>query len=216
MSSKNKSQSLHVLLPLGQMSDKERADTGTTIGTMAPSSPIYTQSTHVQAAVADVVSLTAALKSADASVTHDEAQLALSRGGRDTVRTKLDRSLGVYTSLAENLATTVDEAAALGLTARIGRAAPAPLAPPDGVIVKLGTKHGQFRVSAKTSLRTGHYGAQISADPVGPLTWQDLTGGGKSRLITGHASGSLVWVRFRLLRGQQASDWCTPVPVTVP
>jgi len=216
MTTKSKSQNLHVILPLGQMSDKERADLGTTVGNMAPSSPLYAQHPQLQPAVSDVASLSTALKADDASVVHDEAQLASSREGRDTTRTKFDRAMWVFTSLVENLALTVDQAAQLGLTARVGKAPPAPLAPPEGVIVKLGRKHGQFRASVKTTQKNGRFGAQISTDPVGPTTWQELPGAGRSRLIGGHPSGTLVWVRFRALRGQQQSDWCAPVPVTVP
>ena len=87
---------------------------------------------------------------------------------------------------------------------------------PDTVIVKLGKKHGQFIVSAKTSLRHGKFGAQLSTDPVGPATWLDLPGNGKQRIVKGHASGALLWVRFRTLRGSNQSDWCAPVSVTVP
>jgi len=216
MATKTKKDSLHVHMPLATFSDKSRVDLTGTIGNIAPASPIYTQNPHVQAVVADVVSLGTALKTSDSSVVDDEAKLAVSKGVRDTTRTKLDSKLALYASLIENLATTVDEAAAMGLPARIGKAPPAPLAPPDGVIVKLGKKHGQFRVSAKTSLKNGRFAAEISADPIGAATWQPLLGAGKSRLVMGHPSGTLLWVRFRILRGQSASDWCAPVPVTVP
>ncbi len=170
----------------------------------------------MQAAVTEIAGLSTSLKSADAQVTHDEAQLLLSKGVRDTTRTKFDRSMVVFATMVENTATTVDQAASVGLVGRIGKAAPAPLEPPDAVIVKLGTKHGQFRVAVNTSTPGGKFGAQISTDPIGPATWVDLPGAGRTRLITGHASGSLVWVRFRRLRGQVPSDWCAPVPVTVP
>jgi hypothetical protein len=116
----------------------------------------------------------------------------------------------------ESLATTVEQATALGVVGRIGKPTSAPLAAPEGVIVTLGRKHGQFRVSAKSSIRGERFGAQVSIEPIGPATWQDVPGTGKARLITGHATGSLVWVRFRAVRGQEQSDWCTPVPVTVP
>jgi len=50
----------------------------------------------------------------------------------------------------------------------------------------------------------GHskFGAQVSVDPIGPTTWQDLASTGKRRTVTGHPSGTLVWVRFRTVRGQ--------------
>jgi hypothetical protein len=153
----------------------------------------------------------------DSSVGGFETQLALSKEVRATTQNQYDKAIGVLVSLAESEAKTPDEAASLGfINARVGGGTPSPLTPPDGVIVKLGKKHGQFRASAKSPLTHGRFGAQLSTDPVGPATWQDLTGSGKTRLVTGHASGTLVWVRFRTLRGNTASDWCAPVPVTVP
>ena len=149
-------------------------------------------------------------------MTQNEATLFLSKEVLDQTRAKLDRSLGVVTSIVENLATTADQAAALGFTARLGKAAPGPLAPPEGVVVVLGKTHGQFRASAKTTKKGARFGAQVSSDPIGPATWVDLPGNGKRRLVTGHASGTIVWIRFRTERSQHQSDWCTPVSVTVP
>jgi hypothetical protein len=89
------------------------------------------------------------------------------------------------------------------------------LNPPTGVAIHLGRKHGQFRASAVYTGRA-KYAAQVSTDPIGPATWQDLSGNGKERTVTGHPSGSLVWIRFRTIAKIAQSDWCTPVAVTVP
>jgi len=213
---RTKIQNLHIALALAVMTDKERVDLCATMGQLAPSCSLYTQNPHLQAAVTESVSLGTSLHTVSGTVTQNEATLILSKEVLDQTRAKLDRSLGVVTSMIENLATTTDQAAAMGFTAKLGKATPAPLAPPDGVIVVLGKKHGQFRVSAKSTRVGGHYGAQLSTDPIGPTTWVELPGNGKRRLVTGHPSGSIVWIRFRTERGQNQSDWCAPVSVTVP
>jgi hypothetical protein len=56
------------------------------------------------------------------------------------------------------------------------------------------------------------FDAQSSPDGT---TWTDLPGTGKTRDLTGK-SGTFVWVRFALLRGQQQSPWSAPVQVTFP
>jgi hypothetical protein len=211
-----KIQNLHIALALGQMTDKERVDLCTTMGQLAPTSPLYAQNPHLQAAVTEAVSLGTSFHTAEGTVTQNYATLVLSKEVLDQTRAKLDRSLGVVSSMLENLATTVEQAATVGFTARLGKAVPGPLVPPDGIIIVLGKKHGQFRASAKSSRKSDRFGAQVSTDPIGPATWQDLPGNGKRRLVTGHPSGSVVWVRFRTERGQNQSDWCAPVSVTVP
>jgi hypothetical protein len=116
----------------------------------------------------------------------------------------------------EAKATKVTDANAVGFNARLGRAPVVPLIAPETVLIILGKKHGQFTASAKTSLKHTRFGAQIGTDPTNLATFQDLPGTGKRRIVKGHASGTVLWVRFRALRGSSQSDWCTPVSVTVP
>ena len=214
MSRSKKKNTLHVILADGR-TDKERIDSATGITQMAPQSALYTQNSQIKAAVDNVGTLTGDLKTQADTANGLQKQLDEAKGTLDTTRTKHGRAMGFFRVLAENTATTLDQLASLGLVGRIGAAPPAPITPPTGVKISLGTVHGQFRASAVSA--TGKkFGAQISPDPIGPATWIDLPGTGKRRIITGHPSGSLVWVRFRLLRGQGASDWCAAVPVTVP
>ena len=55
----------------------------------------------------------------------------------------------------------------------------------------------------------------MSANPITATSWEGLTGGGKSRKLTG-ASGTQVWVQMALTRGQLQSAWSTPVLITFP
>ncbi len=205
---------LHVLLADGR-TDKERIDTANGIIKLAPQSAVYAQHPEVHAAVDALTPIVADLKSQGDLALGLQLQLDAVKGGIDATRTKYGHALGVLRTTLEGAATTIEEVTSLGLTGRIGGATPAPLVPPTGVRIALGKKHGQFRASAESTFK-GKFGAEVSSDPIGPATWVDVTGTGKRRLITGHASGTLVWVRFRIVAGQRASDWCTPVPVTVP
>ena len=133
---------LHVILSLSTLGDKGRADLATTIKTMAPTSTLYTQTPAIQTAVTECTGNGSFLSAADSEVTNDEAKLALSKQKRDNFRTTFDKSVVVLKSLVEHHGTTVEEAASLGFIAQIGKTPPAPLVPPNGVIVKLGKKHG--------------------------------------------------------------------------
>ena len=62
----------------------------------------------------------------------------------------------------------------------------------------------------------GRFVAEMSLDAGGPSTWSSLPGTGKSRALSGYASGTKVWVRFAAVRYGMQSDWCTPVLVTIP
>ena len=212
---KSNKTSLHIILALTKLDDKGRIDLATNLKTMAPTSALYTQNPAIQAAVTECTGNGALLGAIDAEVTNDEAKLALSKEKRENLRAAFDKSAIVVKSLVEHHGTTVEEAASLGFISQIGKTPPAPLATPNGVTVKLGKKHGQFRVSADTPGH-GKFGAQISPNPIGPGTWQDLPGTGKTHLVTGYASGTELWVRFRSVSSKAVSDFCTPVLVTVP
>ena len=213
MSKKKNTNTIRALLADGR-NDKERIDTMTGITKMAPNSALYNQNAAVHAAVDASSGFANQLKAQGETETGLQTQLDDVKQSIDTTRVKYGRSIGVLRASLEAAAATVDELTALGVTGQIGATPPAPLTPPTGVKVALGKIHGQFHASAVSTHKK--FGAQVSSEPVGPTTWVDLNGTGKRRLISGHPSGSLLWVRFRSLRGQAASEWCAPVSVTVP
>jgi hypothetical protein len=198
------------------LSDPEIVLLGANIAKMAPTSALYTNNPGMQPLVTDIGSQNVVLGNMAAAIAKAEADLVTMKETRDTTRDQLEKDIVGLRGFVEAKAATVADANAVGFNARSGKAPDAPLAVPDGIIVHLGKKHGQFMVSAKTSLKRGKFGAQLSADPIGPATWQDMLGTAKRRIVTGHASGTVVWVRFRTLRGASASDWCAPVSVVVP
>jgi hypothetical protein len=207
---------VHVLLTLGDLSDPEIVSLGANIAKMAPTSALFQQNPGMQPLVTDIGSQNVVLGNMAAAIAKAEADLVTMKETRDTTRDQLEKDIVGLRGFVEAKAATVADANAIGFNARSGKSPITPLASPDGVVVRLGKKHGQFIATAKTSLKRGKFGAQLSADPIGPATWGDLPGSGKRRIVTGHASGTVVWVRFRTLRGGSASDWCAPVSVVVP
>ncbi len=213
--SKSKKAGARVNFAASKMSDKACVDATNVMAAQAPTSPLYTQHLAVKTAVDAAVLSGNDLAKCDAEVVTCRAAL-------DTAEEALTLSRGKYILAAGVLRTTVEatnpsvaDMATLGLSGRVGTVSAGPLTPPSGITIALGTKRGQFRATAVASGRPS-LNAQASADPIGAATWQELPGTGKRRTVTGHASGALVWVRFRIVRGEKTSDWCTPVPVTVP
>jgi hypothetical protein len=207
---------VHVLLTLQDYTDSQLTALGQSIVKLAPQSQLYQQVPGLQPIVGKIGQQYGMLDGANVAIVKAEAELVGLRETRDVARDQLEKSMTGLRGLVESNAVTVSDANALGLDARIGRPPITPLLPPETVIVRLGKKHGQFIVSAKSSLRQAKFGAQLSTDPIGPATWQDLPGSGKQRTVKGHASGTVLWVRFRTLRGAVQSDWCAPVSVVVP
>jgi hypothetical protein len=206
---------VHVVLRLEDYTDAQLTALGQSIVQLAPQSPLY-QVPGLPAVVGRLDQQNTTLNGANAAIVKALAELVAMKETRDVARDQLEKCLVGLRGLVESNAVTVADANAIGLDARIGRPPAAPLVPPETVIVLLGKKHGQFTVSAKSNLRHAQFGAQLSTDPIGPATWQDLPGHGKRRVVNGHASGTLLWVRFRTLRGREQSDWCAPVSVVVP
>ena len=206
---------LHLVLNMASFTDKALADFGDHVGKLAATSVFAAQHPAVQAAIAGFVASAATLRTAATDVDHDEGVLALSRKARDVARIAAEKQFTSVRGAVEQSTSAIADAASVGLNARIGGPPKAPLAAPDGITVKLGKKHGQFRVIGESHLRAS-WEVATSSDPIGPATWITVEGSGKTRIITGHPSGALVWVRMRLVRGATASDWCAPVPVTVP
>ena len=89
-----------------------------------------------------------------------------------------------------------------------------PPSPPEALLVKTGKQHGKATVSVAAKGYQGSFAAQVSPDPIG--TWTALPGRGKSRKLSGYATGTKLWVQFASVRRGVQSAWCTPVLVTIP
>jgi len=215
MSAPKKPAPLRVTFNNADLTDPERVNLAGAVGVAAPISALYNQHPAVKAALDAFIAAGVSLGGATTVVRDLEQKLGVAKETVDLSRTLFGQASTVARTTVETTATTLEEVASVGLTGRFGRAPAKAIAPPTGVAIHLGKKHGQFRASAVYTGRA-KYGAQVSTDPVGPATWQDLPGSGKERTVMGHPSGTLVWVRFRTLGKNSASEWCTPVAVTVP
>jgi hypothetical protein len=204
---------IRIALNLSAMTDAEILQLVVAIAAVAPQSALISVAA-IAASVAAVATKGAAFKAYDEAVTADEEKTRIDKAGKLGSRGALESELTSLAGLVGNNAKTPADVASMALTVAASRVvATAPPATPETVNVVVPKKvRGRAKVSVPS---TGRFVAQGSADPIGPATWYDLPGTGKSRTLTG-ASGTKIWVRFARVRGQLQSDWSTPVLVTLP
>jgi hypothetical protein len=170
----------------------------------------------VKEAVAQVGTTHDAYKAARLETSAIQAKVALALENELAAKGASNQSILLLKGLTEENATTADELISTGYAARGPRAA-VELAPPPSLDVYMGKKgYGKLRISAHYPTKARRVcAAQWSADPYDDASWQNLPGTGKSRKLSGK-SGTSIWVRMALIRGQQQSEWSTPVRVTFP
>jgi hypothetical protein len=210
-------QRFHIELDLRELDDEDRYNLVTGILAVAPQSALAVRVAAFPATLASLAAQAAALKADNATVAGLAKQLAAEMSARDTTRVALDNTILTTRTLVETNAVDATDIAGSGFKQRDTRAPRLPLLPPASIDVKLGRIHGRFRVSAhETGTTRRHYAVEICLDPIGPNAWMSLPGDGKARTVTGYPSGTRVWIRYAMTRGQAQSDWSTPVLVTVP
>jgi hypothetical protein len=207
---------IRVVLDLGQLDDKGRADLLAAILQLGPQSALYLNNPAIHDGVTNLTKLGGVLKNAQDVVSAGEAQLKADKGTLEVTRQAFDKSLVFLKNLVENDASTEGDVLGMGFKARVGKGARTPLVPPQGVVVKPSKVHGKFTVSAQDSGPQRHYVAEISPDPMSASSFTVLPGNGKARVVTGYPTGTRLWVRFAAVLGREQSDWCTPVPIIVP
>ena len=183
---------------------------------LAPQSLLYTNP-MVQQAVATLAATFGTLKTASTTSAASAKQHKIDAAAEAAALGDNDRALLLVKSLTENGAKSADDIKSMAFVPLVGRPLAPPMVPPDSIDVTMGKKgHGKVKVAAhELGTTKRRYAAEMSPDPIGPATWAPLPGTGKSRRLTGK-SGTSVWVRFALVRGQLQSDWSTPVLVTFP
>jgi hypothetical protein len=187
---------------------------------LAPQSPLFINNVVMQQAVSMLGTTFTTLKTAGNTRAASAKQHKNDVSAEAEARGANDRALLLVKTLAENGATNANDLASMALSPiHLGKSTGTtlPLVPPESIDIAMGKKgHGKVKVAAHETGTTRHrYAAEMSPDPIGATTWSALPGTGKSRRLTGK-SGTSVWVRFALIRGQQQSDWSTPVLVTFP
>lgn len=185
----------------------------------APTSALVTSSPPMQTSVAALVAKSDNLAQANTAVADDRQKVRLDIAAEALRRSELHGELRTYAALTASLARSQADVHGAGLSSKAPR--PPKNQPPTvpAVIENRPPKRGQGRTTVSVQ-ETGpirhQYAAEWSPDPVGPATWAQLgVGHGKTRIVTG-ASGTKVWVRFAMVRGQLQSEWSTPVLITIP
>jgi hypothetical protein len=172
----------------------------------------------IAASYAALVKKNTALTGLVAAVVADDKQLKADITARDLALSAVILELLGLKSLVVSNATSAADITAMGFALlNSTQAARTQPDPPAALLVTLGKAHGKARVTVAGAAPSGHYVAQIAADPVAPTTtWSDLPGNGKQRKLSGYATGTKLWVRFAQVRWGLQSDWSTPVLLTIP
>ncbi len=202
-------------LELSTATDSEMHDLAADVALAAKTSPVVLASATIQASVALLATKDAALTASNDAVAADRTKLHIDIGAEAVARSAILGELRSYATLVTNAAKSYADIHAAGL-------------PPAGPSVR-GTLPTVPAVINNKPPKTGHGKTTVSVYETGPIhyqyaaeqsldgiNWSALgVGFGKTRVITG-ASGTKVWVRFAMVRGQLISDWSTPIMVTIP
>ena len=217
MPSHNSLNRVRISLNVYLLNDAARATILTAIEKSAPQSPLMTNAAIAASYNALTAKGTTHATNVAAAV-QAEQTLKNCITARDLSRAGFDRELLNLKTLVENNSTSPNDATSMGFTLltllRASRMAPEPPAVLD---VKIGRAHGKATVAVHGQGYLGSFAAQMALDPLGQTpTWTELPGRGKSRRLSGFASGTKVWVRFAAVRFGMQSDWSVPVLVTIP
>jgi hypothetical protein len=213
MKTSHKVKNLKVDLNLSELSIDGRVARTSLIEDAAPQSAMYAANPAVKDAADKTINSGKALKLTAAAVQNAELKVTMAKADLAEAELQLEKDMLCFKSVAEANCKTEAELNELGFNRRAPKAAPAPLTPPDSILAKPGKEKGSMIVQAKRAGRSfGGYIAEISAEPVGPGTWQLIPGTGARRVLSGHVSGAQYWVRFRAVSATEQSAWSAAVP----
>jgi hypothetical protein len=207
---------IRVEMDKGQLDDIKLKALVTAILQTAPNASIFGSSPLLQACVASLQKASDAYDAAGTAVTADEAKLATDKQTWIDARGVLVTTVVQYRGLVETSAINPSDVIALGLPA-LNRTVSPSVTTPTGIDILYPKKgHGRAKVTVQYANRSDRHDCQICLDPQAQNTWTDVDGDGRSHWLTTYKSGTVLWVRFRAVRGHEKSDWCNPVPVTIP
>jgi hypothetical protein len=203
-----------ILLALTEMNDSDLHDLAGRIKAVVGTSKLCQQNPAMAASAAAIATKDAALATENQTVADDKSKLHSDIAAEAVARTALVAEFRTYATWATNGAQNAADIHGAGLTSRDQSVPMLPPEVPGSVDVLPTKKHGRIRVSVHETGPTRHeYVAQQSLDGT---NWTPLgIGHGKTRTLTG-TTGTKIWVRFAMVRGELQSDWCTPVLVTIP
>jgi hypothetical protein len=203
-------------LNVALLDDLGRQNLVTSIQKVAAQSPLM-QVSAIAASVAAITTKGAAFATNVATTSTLEKQFKASATVRDVSRATLDSELVTLRALTENSATSATDITSMGFVLlESTKSSKAPPSPPEAILVRPGKERGKVRVAVQGKGYLGQFAAQISPDPIGANTWTSLPGTGKTRQLSGYASGTKLWVQFATVRWGLQSAWCPPVMVLIP
>ena len=208
---------IHLDLAPSNFTDTIRDEILASVAGAAPTSTLIQNNPAMQASVAALATKGAAYKADRDKVTNAQQALDAAFDTSNTSRAAVDLEIMTLGNLVETNAKTEEDVTKAGFKKR-GPKPPEPaLVPPVSIDFKFPARlKGQVTASPHVPMGFhAHWVVQTSADPYGPTTWVTAPGTGKSRVITG-PSGSKIWVRYAMVRGQQQSAWGEPQLVTIP
>jgi hypothetical protein len=214
---RRKTEVIHVLLDLDSLDEASRDALIAGVLEMAPQSPLYLNDPRLQEQVAGLAKSQVAYKAAMQTAAASAAQHVSDVTATFRAQTVVNKSLRFLRMLVQTYATSVGDVQSMAFVPYDGPPPPPPLEPPDSIDVRPGPKlSGRATVSAHYTGKTRRcFEVDVSPNPATDTSWQRAPGSGKSRKLTGE-SGTSVWVRFALVRGQRQSAWGTPVLITFP
>lgn len=208
---------LYLDLNMVNLTDERRDQLVAAIQQVAPTSTLIQGSPAMQACVAALLTSAVKFKADRDTVSADQQKLAADMDLENQSRAAVDREILALSGLVSTRAVNAADVTGSGFNLRPPPPPRLPFAPPDALHIAFPRKEkGKFIVSPHgIGRRRIHWVVQMSVDPVGPDTWIEVVGPGNPRTITG-PSGTRVWVRYAMVRGNQQSAWGTPTLVTIP
>jgi hypothetical protein len=208
---------IHLDLAPSTFTDPIRDDLLAAIAGAAPTSTLIQNNPAMVASVGALATKGATYKADRDKVANAQQQLDAAFDTSNTSRAAVDLEIMTLGSLVATNAKTKEDVTKAGFKERGPKPPDPPFEPPVSIDFTFPKRlKGQLTVTPHVPKGfRAQWAVQMSTDPIGPTTWITVHGTGKSRVISG-PSGSKVWVRYAMVRGQQQSAWGEPQLATIP
>jgi hypothetical protein len=210
MAQAHKVDDIQVNLKLSELDTAGKVALASLIAGSAPKSDIYADNPFVKDAADKVIKCGADLEAATKEADSAEMKANSAKAAVAVNEARFDKAALCFKTAAEASCTTEVELNDLGFNRRPPKAAPLALTAPTAIVTRMGKEKGTMVVQAKRVGRIATYLAEISPDPIGPGSWQQIPGTGTRRTLSGYQSGAHYWVRFRTVRANEESAWSEP------
>ncbi|MFT3765376.1 MAG: hypothetical protein QM820_07670 [Minicystis sp.] len=209
MSSKSK-------VRIGVGDDKKSVDTridrGVIVADVAPNNPAVQSSPALKTSAAALVQAGADLKAREERVTVLRNQLEVAGRDLEAQIAVYDAAYDSWAAHVENTAGSPEEAAALGMS--VLEKNEYTLAAPLGITAHYDAAKGLLRIHVRRAPGMRACRIEVSVEPIGPTTWQELPGNGARAAVSGLAPG-LYWVRAASVVAGARSTFTGPVSVMI-